>query len=110
MVKISITNQLTNQILHFLYEHGAYAWRQNTGGVYDQKRGIYRTAPKKGISDILCCYRGQLIAIEIKIGSDRLSPEQEGFLENISAVGGNSCVARDFEGFKKWWEGQYPKQ
>ena len=108
MVKISPANLLTTQILQFLYENGAFAWRQNTGGIFDTRRGVYRTAAKKGISDVLACYKGTLIAIEIKIGKDRLSDEQEGFLRNIEAVGGKTFVAKDFESFKEWWLSTYP--
>ena len=103
MGKTSPANQLTNQILQFLYENGAYAWRQNTGGIYDKNIGIYRMSAKKGVSDILACYKGKLIAIEVKIGKDRLSPEQAGFIQNIIHAGGSAFVACDFEQFKTWW-------
>lgn len=101
-------NELTNQIIDFVYRQGGYAWRSASVGVFDAKRMHFRAAAKKGVADVLACFKGQLIAIEIKIGADRLSPEQEGFLENINAAGGNSCVVKDFEGFKEWWIAQYP--
>ena len=102
------SNKLTNEIINFIFKHRGYAWRQNSGGVYDRNIGAYRMSAKKGVSDILACFQGQLIAIEIKIGKDRLSPEQTGFLENVSAVGGNTFVASDFADFEKWWDQQYP--
>ena len=64
-----------------------------------------RTAPKKGVSDILAVLppAGRILAIEVKIGSDKLRPEQIGFLKNIEHVGGITYVAKDFDEFKKFW-------
>lgn len=110
MVKISQANVLTNKIIDFLYKQGIFCWRQNSGGVFDKRLGLYRAGAKRGVADILGCVppSGQLIAVEVKIGKDKLSLEQEGFLENISSTGGNYYVAKDFESFKKWWLTQYP--
>src|SRR3990167_8334420 len=83
MPKESPANELTNQILELLYASGAYAWRQNMGGIYDSKLGVYRTGSKKGVADILGVYKSVFIAVEVKIGKDRLSPEQEGFIANV---------------------------
>ena len=99
----SPANELTNKIINELYLSGTFAWRAESAGVFDKQKGIYRTAPKKGVADILACYRGMLIAIEIKIGKDRLSPEQDGFIKNIQHVGGYSFVARTFDEFRGWW-------
>lgn len=105
---MSVATTLTNEIIGFLYGKGAYAWRASSTGIFDSRRGGYRTAPKKGVSDILACYKGRLIAIEVKIGKDRLSPEQEGFLANIDATGGITCIARDLSTFTEWWQEKYP--
>ena len=105
---MSEASQLTNQIIDFIYRRGGYSWRASSTGIYDQKAGAFRTGSKKGVSDILACFKGQLIAIEVKIGKDRLSPEQQGFLENISAAGGNYFVASNFFAFQNWWGKQYP--
>ena len=105
---MSAASELTNQIIDYIYKAGGYAWRASSVGVFDTKRQYFRTAAKKGVADILCCYRGQMIAVEVKIGKDKLSDEQKGFLENISAVGGNTYVAGSFHEFKEWWSGQYP--
>lgn len=104
---MSEANDLTNQILDHLYKHGAYGWKATTTGVYDTKKGNFRAASKKGVADILGCHKGILLAIEIKIGKDRLSDEQEGFLKNIAYHGGKSVVAKDFESFYRWWSEQF---
>ena len=107
---MSKSTELTNQIIDFIYRQGGYAWRQNSTGIYDQKRGIFRPGSKKGVSDILAVIppNGRLVAVEIKIGKDRLSPEQEGFLKNVEYVGGLSFVARDLESFEEWWTNHIP--
>lgn len=99
----STANDLTTAILDFIYRQGGYAFRASSTGIFDPSLRQYRTAPKKGVSDILGCYQGRFLAIEIKIGKDRLSPEQDGFLKNIAHVDGLAFIARDFESFQEWW-------
>ena len=103
---MSAASTLTNQIIDHLYRNGCYAWRASSTGIYDQAAGSYRTAPKKGVADILAIMppAGTMIAIEVKIGKDRLSPEQEGFLSNVIHHGGRSFVAKNFEDFLYWWQ------
>lgn len=100
---MSAANELTNQIIDFIYRAGGYAWRASSVGVFDTKQQRFRTAAKKGVADVLACLRGRLIAVEVKIGKDRLSDEQDGFLRNIRATGGLAFVATDFEQFKEEW-------
>ena len=100
---MSEANNLTNQIIDFIYRQGGFAWRASSVGVYDSKAQSYRTAPKKGVSDILACWKGRLIAIEIKIGKDRLSDEQIGFIKNIEHAGGIAFVLKDFDDFLLQW-------
>lgn len=94
-------NALTREILHFLFRNRIFAWRANTTGIFDPTLRKFRTSPKKGVSDILAIVppTGKLLAIEIKMGKDRLSPEQEGFLLSVKQAGGLSFVAHDFESF-----------
>ena len=100
---MSAATELTNQIIDFVYRQDGYAWRASSVGTYDTKRQMFRTAAKKGVADVLIIHRSWLIACEIKIGKDRLSAEQEGFLKNIEHCGGVAMVVRDFEDFKKQW-------
>ena len=100
---MSEASTLTNKIIQHIYSSGGFAWRASSTGVYDQKAGSYRTAAKKGVSDVLACFRGRLIAIEIKIGKDRLSDEQIGFMRNIEHVGGIAFVAGNFDEFVNRW-------
>ena len=101
---MSEANELTNEIIDFLFKAGAYAWRASSVGVYDQRKHTFRTSAKKGVSDILVCFKGMLIAIEIKIGKDKLSDEQIGFMKNVMHAGGNAFIASDMDTFESSWK------
>lgn len=47
-----------------------------------------------GVSDVLACYRGRMVAIEIKVGRDRQRPEQQRFQTAIEENGGLYVLAR----------------
>src|SRR3990167_907887 len=75
---MSEANELTSKILDFLYRNGVYGWRSSSTGLFDLKLGKFRTSSKVGVSDILAILPpvGKLLAIEVKVGADRLRPEQ----------------------------------
>ena len=43
---------------------------------------------KKGISDILCCYRGRYVAIEVKGEGGKPSQDQIDYMESVKNSGG----------------------
>ena len=96
-------SDLTNNIINFIYRQGGYAWRASSVGVFDSKQMHFRAAAKKGVADVLSCFKGRLVAVEVKIGKDRLSDEQDGFIKNVEKAGGCAFVAADFEQFKIHW-------
>lgn len=100
---MSIASTLTNQIIATIYSSGGYAWRSSSVGVFDQRVGGYRASSKKGVSDVLGCYHGIFIAIEVKIGKDRLSDEQTGFISNIRHAGGFASVVKTLPEFQEQW-------
>lgn len=100
---MSAASELTNLIIGRIHKDGGYAWRAESTGIFEAKRGIMRASPKKGVADVLAVYKGCFVAVEVKIGSDRLSDEQEGFLENIRHYGGQAFVATDPDQFSKEW-------
>ena len=104
---MSKASELTNQILDHLYRNNCFSWRATSTGLYDDKLQRFRMASKKGVSDILAVLppSGRILAIEVKIGADRLRPEQIGFFKNIEHVGGLTFVAKDFISFKAWFDG-----
>lgn len=96
---------LTNEIIDYLFRNSVYAWRASSVGVFDAAKGGYRTSAKKGVADILGIQggTGRLIAIEVKIGKDKLSVEQKGFLKNVEHYGGITYVAKDLLEFQDWF-------
>jgi hypothetical protein len=47
----------------------------------------------KGIADILGCYQGRMLAIEVKRPGGRVSLEQKRFIKRVNAEGGIGFVA-----------------
>lgn len=89
-------NQATRQILDYLNMSGFYAWRQNNAAVYDEKKGVHRAGhTENGVADIIGIHKatGKMIAIEVKVGKDKLSPDQIRFLDQIRSAGGLACAA-----------------
>jgi len=99
--------QIENTILEYLsHVPGLFAFKINTMGVFDPKKQIHRTLSRyvaKGTADILCCYRGQFLAIEVKRPKSEFGPktypskDQKSFLEKIDAAGGFAMVARSVD-------------
>lgn len=50
---------------------------------------------RAGVPDLICCYKGQFIAIEVKTKSGTVSKLQEYNLEKIRKAGGKALIARD---------------
>lgn len=101
---MSAANKLTGQIINHLHTNGHYAWRASSVGI-PSPTGL-RAAPKKGVSDIVGCLspNGRITTIEVKIGKDKLRPEQTGFLKNIEHVGGLTYVAKNYDDYLAWYD------
>ena len=61
----------------------------------------------RGISDIIGCYKGHFLAIEVKNQTNKLSEHQEAFLDNVRRSGGIAFVARSvndcIDNLKPYW-------
>lgn len=98
--KAGSANELTKAIIKYLNLHGFFVWRNNTIGIWDEKKQVHRkNAGLNGVSDILGIQNktGRFIAIEVKHGSDTLKAEQEQFLNDIRRKGGIAIVARKID-------------
>ena len=102
------TNDTTQAILFYLNYHGFKAWRTNTVGIYDQKRGVYRKNASllKGVPDIIGFRRSdaRFIGVEIKTGRDDLSGHQGAFLDELVQAGGFALVVGSFDEFAEKFE------
>lgn len=106
-------NALTKSIIGFLQFNNCQAERINTMGVYRKK---YRTdgvaiggqwtkgTGTPGSADISATIKGRSVKIEVKYGKDRQSDAQKEYQKAIEEAGGVYIIARDFEGFLKFYE------
>lgn len=93
-------NALTKQVIKILWIKGWQVWRQNNAAIYDPTKNIFRSnSTIKGISDIIGFNKkdARFIAIEIKVGRDKLSVEQKLFLEYVNKAGGVGLEVRKIE-------------
>jgi Holliday junction resolvase len=93
-------NALTKQVIKILWMKGWQVWRQNNAAVYDPTKNIFRSnSTIKGISDIIGFNKkdARFIAIEIKVGRDKLSIEQKLFLDYVNKAGGIGLEVRKIE-------------
>lgn len=73
---------------------------------YLESKGAYVvkvvTASKKGVPDIIACYKGQFVGIEVKRPETKtnVSPLQSYNLKKIEEAGGLSFVAWELAGLK----------
>lgn len=104
-------NRATDAIVCFLNYNGWKVWRQNNTGVYDQSKGVWRKPNNglKGIPDIIGFRKSDatFIGVEIKVGQDRLSPEQIQFLNELKQANGISMVAHSFDDFLTKYETRF---
>lgn len=87
--------QFKEKIQKYLNKIGAYHVKQH-GSVFT----------RAGIPDILVCYHGKFIGLELKVGSNKTSVLQDYEIEQIIKSGGIAWVLypKDFEDFKKRME------
>lgn len=78
--------EITRSIRNYLRVMGIFHFKVHQG---------LGSAP--GISDILGCHKGRMLAIEVKTERGRVSEVQERFLERINAEGGLAFVARSVD-------------
>lgn len=56
--------------------------------------GPYGTS---GVPDIICCYRGQFLGLEVKLPSGKLTELQKRAIEKINRAGGIACRVESVE-------------
>ena len=91
---------IENLILEWLsYQKDCFAWKNNSTGIYDTKKKVFRQSKNKyainGVSDILGVYKGRMLAIEVKAAKGKVSKAQEDFINRVTNQGGIAFVARD---------------
>ncbi len=108
-------NGLTKCIIEYIKIKGGQAERINTTGTPVVERGengrrlvSWRYGnTTKGSADISATIKGLSVKIEVKIGSDRQSPEQKKYQQEIENAGGIYYIARNFADFVKWYDEKF---
>ena len=95
-------NELTRSISAWLKLNGHFAARINTMGTYSTKLGKYiRSGSKKGMADLTAVVNGKHVSIEIKIGRDKMRPDQLRVKAEVEGAGGRYLVVHSFDDFLK---------
>lgn len=108
--KQSPANELTDSVMRYMKSVGCATARINTTGIYDERLGKYRySGSTKGVEDVSCTMPvfvgghklGVTVAVEIKIGADRMSEDQRARKAAVEGAGGHYIVAKTFDQFKQ---------
>lgn len=94
-------NNLTKGVKNHIKVLGGWAVRVNVTGVYDTKQQLFRRVAEedKGVSDVVACYKGRAVFVEIKIGNDTESMYQKRFKKEMTRAGAVCIVAKNMEQF-----------
>lgn len=92
----SASNDLTRKIIKHLTLIGGWATRINTTGRVLNGKYIPGST-KLGTFDVIGCYKGLFIGVEIKIGKDKLSEHQIQVHSDVVRAGGIAIVAHTFD-------------
>ena len=81
-------SELMRPAFEWLFAHGCYAWRNNTGA-YKTESGRYVSYGLKGSADILgLTPAGRFLAVELKGERGKLSEDQLQFAERVRGKNG----------------------
>lgn len=99
-------NRITANIIRAAnLQTGCVAYRINNVGVWDAAKQVYRAGnTEKGLPDIIGCFRGRLVGIEVKAGKDKMSIHQEARKQEIERAGGVFLVVRETNDFLTWFQ------
>lgn len=76
--------QFENRLKEIISERGGWFVKYWGGGYFT----------RKGVPDLLCCYRGRFLAIEVKAENGKVSAEQTQEIAKIKNSGGIALVLR----------------
>lgn len=72
-----------------------FFWRQNTMGLFDSRKKIYRRMPRyamNGVSDIILVHGGKIICLEVKRPGGSLSQSQKDFKDGLLKAEGQYYI------------------
>ena len=96
--------ELVKVIIDYLLLKGCYVWINDTVGIYDKERGVWRRRRHNsykplGISDVIGLTKeGRFVAIEVKTPEGHSPTEtQKAFLKRVEENQGIAFIARSLE-------------
>lgn len=118
--KVNTANGLTTAICNFLRWAGHYSNRINTQGqariqkipkyslatgkiIHLEKSYHTKSTTRKGTADIDAIIAGRSVKIEIKIGKDRISPDQVKEKIRVEKAGGIYLIIHTMDEFYQWF-------
>jgi len=94
------SNGIAKCVITWLKLNGCSGSRINSTGLYDPRLGKYRpSGAKKGVSDIIGIKNGKFIAIEIKVGRDKMRSDQLKYKAEVEDSGGVYLIVHSFDDF-----------
>jgi hypothetical protein len=84
---------LVNEIRLYVSSIGGMPVKVDTPGLLFDKNGRPVKLGRKGVLDTISCIRGRFVAIDAKIGKDRLKPDQRKFAHAVERAGGIAFAA-----------------
>lgn len=113
MAHVKLEKQIENEILDFLRVIGIFCWKNQSVGIFDPKKKIYRKSHNvhhvRGVSDILGLIQGRFLAIEVKSAIGKLTPDQRVFIAKVNHEGGIAFVARSVDQAAQQLLAHFPK-
>lgn len=92
-----LEKDIQSSIMDYLHMKKIFSWKEHSGGMMIEGGTRYMPLGLKGKADILGCYKGLFLAIEVKRPSGKLSVDQAYFLEAIRNAGGIAFVATSID-------------
>ena len=100
MRNTQLESQIQTQICHYLTLKKYFFWRNNTTGIYDPTKKVFRRMSAfamAGVSDILLLKDGLLVCIEVKRPKGIQSEHQKEFEKLVKANGGVYLIATSID-------------
>ena len=87
-----LERDVVTAIKHYLASYGSeiFFWKEH-GGPYGTS----------GVPDIICCYKGRFLGLEVKLPTGRLTELQKRAIRKINQAGGIACRVESVEDVRR---------
>lgn len=100
MVTKPLEKEIQLAICDYLAMKKHFFWRQNTNGMYDPTKKVFRAMPKysmNGVPDIIVVKDGYFIGLEVKRKGSKQSQGQKDFEKLCKEAGGEYYVVSSID-------------